>query len=80
MQNTHEIAQAITPASRIVYVDNDPLVLAHARALLVNTTLDRLAECFAGLEPVEPGPHWRLPESAGDAQPIDAYGAVARKP
>ncbi|MFE3449729.1 SAM-dependent methyltransferase [Nonomuraea sp. NPDC059194] len=38
MQNTHEIAQAITPASRIVYVDNDPLVLTHARALLVNTT------------------------------------------
>ncbi|MGH3938060.1 MAG: SAM-dependent methyltransferase [Pseudonocardiaceae bacterium] len=38
MQNTHEVAQQITPESRIVYVDNDPLVLAHARALLVNTT------------------------------------------
>jgi hypothetical protein len=38
MQNTHEVAQGITPESRIVYVDNDPLVLAHARALLVNTT------------------------------------------
>jgi S-adenosyl methyltransferase len=38
MQNTHEVAQAIAPDSRIVYVDNDPLVLAHARALLVNTT------------------------------------------
>jgi hypothetical protein len=38
MQNTHEIAQSITPSSRIVYVDNDPLVLVHARALLVNTT------------------------------------------
>jgi len=32
--NTHEIAQAIAPESRIVYVDNDPVVLAHARALL----------------------------------------------
>lgn len=32
--NTHEIAQAIAPECRIVYVDNDPLVLAHARALL----------------------------------------------
>ncbi|MGH4016863.1 MAG: SAM-dependent methyltransferase [Pseudonocardiaceae bacterium] len=38
MQNTHEIAQRIAPESRIVYVDNDPLVLSHARALLVNTT------------------------------------------
>jgi hypothetical protein len=38
MQNTHEVAQAIAPESRIVYVDNDPLVLAHARALLRNTT------------------------------------------
>ncbi len=32
--NTHEIAQAIAPASRIVYVDNDPVVRSHARALL----------------------------------------------
>jgi hypothetical protein len=38
MQNTHEIAQAIAPDSRVVYVDNDPIVLAHARALLVNTS------------------------------------------
>ncbi|MFI6483615.1 SAM-dependent methyltransferase [Nonomuraea sp. NPDC050663] len=38
MQNTHEIAQGIAPQSRIVYVDNDPLVLVHARALLRNTT------------------------------------------
>jgi len=35
--NTHEVAQRIAPESRIVYVDNDPLVLAHARALLVGT-------------------------------------------
>nr|WP_037065745.1 SAM-dependent methyltransferase [Pseudonocardia acaciae] len=38
MQNTHEVAQAVAPDARVVYVDNDPLVLAHARALLVNTT------------------------------------------
>jgi S-adenosyl methyltransferase len=37
MQNTHEVAQSVAPDARIVYVDNDPLVLAHARALLVNT-------------------------------------------
>jgi hypothetical protein len=34
--NTHEVAQATAPDSRIVYVDNDPLVLAHARALLTS--------------------------------------------
>lgn len=38
MQNTHEVAQGVTPEAQIVYVDNDPLVLAHAHALLVNTT------------------------------------------
>ncbi|MEU1841475.1 SAM-dependent methyltransferase [Micromonospora chersina] len=32
--NTHEVAQSIAPESRVVYVDNDPIVLAHARALL----------------------------------------------
>ena len=32
--NTHEVAQAIAPESRVVYVDYDPIVLAHARALL----------------------------------------------
>jgi hypothetical protein len=38
MQNTHEIAQSIAPESRIVYVDNDPIVLSHARVLLTNAT------------------------------------------
>ncbi|HEY8473568.1 MAG TPA: SAM-dependent methyltransferase [Natronosporangium sp.] len=36
-ENTHEIAQRVAPECRIVYVDNDPLVLAHARALLTST-------------------------------------------
>ena len=35
--NTHEVAQEIAPESRIVYVDNDPLVLVHAGALLTST-------------------------------------------
>ena len=35
--NTHEVAQRIAPESRIVYVDNDPMVLVHARALLTST-------------------------------------------
>jgi hypothetical protein len=34
--NTHQIAQQVAPDSRIVYVDNDPLVLVHARALLTS--------------------------------------------
>ncbi|WP_432158255.1 SAM-dependent methyltransferase [Streptomyces sp. bgisy153] len=34
VDNTHEIAQRIAPESRIVYVDNDPIVLVHARTLL----------------------------------------------
>jgi O-methyltransferase involved in polyketide biosynthesis len=34
--NTHEVAQSVAPESHIVYVDHDPLVLAHARALLVS--------------------------------------------
>jgi hypothetical protein len=35
--NTHEVAQRAAPECRVVYVDNDPLVLAHARALLTST-------------------------------------------
>jgi S-adenosyl methyltransferase len=35
--NTHQIAQRVAPESRIVYVDNDPMVLAHARALLTSS-------------------------------------------
>ena len=35
--NTHEVAQAEAPDTRVVYADNDPLVLAHARALLVGS-------------------------------------------
>ena len=35
--NTHQVAQRVAPESRIVYVDNDPLVLAHARALLTSS-------------------------------------------
>ena len=35
--NTHEVAQAIAPQARVVYADNDPIVLAHACALLTGT-------------------------------------------
>ncbi|MFF7451130.1 MULTISPECIES: SAM-dependent methyltransferase [unclassified Streptomyces] len=43
VDNTHEVAQRHAPESRIVYVDNDPLVLAHARALLTSTPEGRTA-------------------------------------
>jgi hypothetical protein len=35
--NTHQVAQSVAPESRIVYVDNDPIVLVHARALLTSS-------------------------------------------
>ena len=35
--NTHEVAQRVAPEARVVYVDNDPLVLVHARALLASS-------------------------------------------
>ena len=35
--NTHDVAQRVAPDTRVVYVDNDPVVLAHARALLTST-------------------------------------------
>jgi hypothetical protein len=37
VDNTHEVAQRVAPDARIVYVDNDPLVLVHARALLTSS-------------------------------------------
>lgn len=40
MQNTHEVAQGVAPESKVVYVDNDPLVLTTARTLLTSTTAE----------------------------------------
>ncbi|WP_234326162.1 SAM-dependent methyltransferase [Streptomyces sp. NRRL S-495] len=52
--NTHEIAQAVDPGARIVYVDNDPIVLAHARALMGGTAVGRTTVIQADLrEPVD---------------------------
>ena len=41
--NTHEVAQGIAPETRVVYADNDPMVLAHARALLRSAPEGRTA-------------------------------------
>ncbi|MGE5133357.1 MAG: SAM-dependent methyltransferase [Gemmatimonadota bacterium] len=52
--NVHEVAQAVAPECRVVYVDNDPIVLAHARALLASSPEGRTAYIDADLrEPHE---------------------------
>ena len=47
--NVHEVAQAVAPSSRVVYTDNDPMVLAHARALLTSAPEGRTAYIHADL-------------------------------
>jgi len=52
--NVHEVAQAVAPECRVVYVDNDPIVLAHARALLASKPQGKTAYIDADLrEPHE---------------------------
>jgi hypothetical protein len=51
--NVHEVAQAVAPEARVVYVDNDPIVLAHARALLTSSTQGRTAYIEADLREPE---------------------------
>ncbi|HVT69547.1 MAG TPA: SAM-dependent methyltransferase [Trebonia sp.] len=48
--NVHEMAQAVAPSSRVVYVDNDPMVLAHGRALLASAPEGRTAYIQADLK------------------------------
>jgi len=47
--NLHEVVQQVAPQSRVVYVDNDPLVLVHARALLISTPEGKTAYINADL-------------------------------
>jgi SAM-dependent methyltransferase len=51
--NVHDVAQEIAPESRVLYVDNDPIVLAHARALMPGTTEGRVAFIQADLREPE---------------------------
>lgn len=53
VDNTHEIAQRVAPECRIVYVDNDPLVLAHAQALLTSTPQGRTSYLHADVRDPE---------------------------
>jgi O-methyltransferase involved in polyketide biosynthesis len=89
--NVHEIAQAIAPATRVVYVDNDPMVVTHSRALLAG---DNTAAIPADLrDPDALLGHTELRELIDFDQPIalllmailhffdddeDPYGIVAR--
>ncbi|QFG24619.1 SAM-dependent methyltransferase [Actinomadura sp. WMMB 499] len=92
--NVHEVAQSIDPASRIVYVDNDPVVLVHARALLTSAPEGRTAYIDADLR--DPEKILAAPELAATLDPSrpvalmlvaimhfitddeDPYGLVAR--
>jgi hypothetical protein len=51
--NTHEVAQRVAPESRVVYVDNDPIVMVHARALLQGDPRGRTAYLEADLRDPE---------------------------
>jgi len=51
--NVHEVAQGLVPSCRVVYVDNDPIVLAHARALLTSSPEGRTAYIQADLRDPE---------------------------
>lgn len=48
-RNVHDVAQKLDPSARVVYADNDPLVLAHARALLISAPEGRTAYVQADL-------------------------------
>src|SRR6266705_3750444 len=51
--NVHEVAQGLVPSCRVVYVDNDPIVLAHARALLTSSAAGKTAYIHADLREPE---------------------------
>jgi hypothetical protein len=69
VNNTHEVAQRAAPGSRIVYVDNDPIVLSHAKALLTSTPEGACAYIDADIR----NPGQILQEAAGTldfSQPV----------
>jgi hypothetical protein len=61
--NTHEVAQAAAPQARVVYVDHDPIVLAHARALMTSSQEGATAFIVADLR--DPGRILAKPELRG---------------
>ena len=70
--NVHEVAQAAAPESRVVYVDNDPIVLAHAQVLLTSTAEGRTAYIDADLRDPE-----QILASSAVTQTLDLSQPVA---
>ena len=69
--NTHEVAQAIAPEARVVYVDNDPMVLVHARALLTSSPQGKTTYIEADLrEPDKILAHPQLHNTLDLSQPV----------
>ena len=69
--NVHEVAQAVAPDARVVYVDNDPIVLAHARALLKSQNIGETAFILADLhEPQAIVDHPTLGATLDLTQPV----------
>ncbi|RSM54688.1 methyltransferase [Actinoplanes sp. ATCC 53533] len=69
--NTHEVAQRIAPDSRVVYVDNDPMVMVHARALLTSTPEGRTTYIEADLRsPEQILSHPELRETLDLGEPV----------
>jgi hypothetical protein len=69
--NTHEIAQRMAPDARVVYVDNDPIVMTHARALTVDTPPGRTGYIEADLrEPESILGHPQLRDTLDLDQPV----------
>ncbi|MGV9667691.1 SAM-dependent methyltransferase [Nocardia niigatensis] len=69
--NTHEVAQALDPGARIVYVDKDPIVLAHARALMASTPQGRTRFIHADLhDPRSILDHPDLAETLDLSEPV----------
>ncbi|WP_436528214.1 SAM-dependent methyltransferase [Actinoplanes sp. HUAS TT8] len=69
--NTHEVAQRIVPDARVVYVDNDPIVMAHARALLLGHPSGKTAYLEADLrDPESILDHPALEETLDLTQPV----------
>jgi S-adenosyl methyltransferase len=70
--NTHEVAQSMAPESRVVYVDNDPIVMLHARALLTSTPEGVTEYIEADLRDTD--------NDLEAARPSSMWCGVARKP
>ncbi|MFI1991991.1 SAM-dependent methyltransferase [Actinoplanes sp. NPDC020271] len=69
--NTHEVAQRADPAARVVYVDNDPMVMTHARALLAGTDAGRTCYIEADLrEPATILNHPQLRDTLDLSRPV----------